>query len=184
MKYLVNFWKELITSGEKSISDIPDAIKNDVVNALIKSGYISENDIEYIRHTKIEEMSNACNQVIVSGIDVELSDGETHHFSLEIPDQLKISKLNDRAKSGNNELPYHADGETCRFYKPEDIVAINTAMENVIEFHVTYFNSLRDYIDSMTDIEVIQSVQYGLEIPVDYQSEVLKALYAQATEQN
>lgn len=179
MKYLIKFWEELVVSGDKDISDIPDIIKSDVITSLIASGHISENDIESIRQTKIDEMSNSCNQVIVSGIDIELSDGEVHHFSLEIPDQLKISKLNDRAKAGITELPYHADGETCKFYKAEDVIAINTEMENIIEFHVTYFNSLRDYINSMTDITDIQSVKYGTEIPSEFQSEVLKSLYAQ-----
>lgn len=179
MRQLINFWKNLIISGEKKIDDIPPKIKGNVVSELITSGYISEDSIASIKDAKIDEMNNACNLAIVAGIDIELSDGEIHHFSLEIPDQLKISKLNDRAKAGIEELPYHADGETCKFYAPEDVIAINTAMENSIEFHVTYFNSLRDYINSMTDIDEVCAVQYGIEIPVEYQSEVLIALYAQ-----
>lgn len=52
-------------------------------------------------------------------------------------------------------------------------------MENCIEFQVTYFNSLRDYIQSMTDLNSVCNVEYGMVIPEEYQSEVLKALYAQ-----
>ena len=53
-------------------------------------------------------------------------------------------------------------------------------MENLIEFQVTYFNSLRDYINSLTDISTVCDVKYGDEIPTEYQSEVLKMLYSQA----
>ena len=53
-------------------------------------------------------------------------------------------------------------------------------MENCIEFQTTYFNSLRDYIESMTDINDVCAVEYGADIPEAYQSEVLKMLYSQA----
>lgn len=59
-------------------------------------------------------------------------------------------------------------------------MALNTAMENCIEFQTTYFNSLRDYIESMTDINDVCAVEYGVDIPEAYQSEVLKMLYSQA----
>lgn len=60
-------------------------------------------------------------------------------------------------------------------------MTINTKMENCIEFQVTYFNSLRDYIQSMTDLNSVCNVEYGMVIPEEYQSEVLKALYAQTS---
>ena len=70
--------------------------------------------------------------------------------------------------------------ESCKFYTKDEVVALNTAMENCIEFQTTYFNSLRDYIESMTDINDICAVEYGADIPEAYQSEVLKMLYSQA----
>lgn len=115
-----------------------------------------------------------------SAFDITLSDKKSHHFSLEVADQLKISKLNDRANAGITVLPYHADGESCKFYTKDEVVALNTAMENCIEFQTTYFNSLRDYIESMTDINDVCAVEYGVDIPEAYQSEVLKMLYSQA----
>lgn len=180
MRQLINFWKDLVISGEKNIYEVPDKIRNDVINRLVDSGHISENDIDIVRSAKVAEMSLMCNKVIVDGFDITLSDDETHHFSLEVSDQLKISKLNDRAMAGITTLPYHADGESCRFYSAEDVMAINTVMENLIEFQVTYFNSLRDYINSLTDISTVCDVKYGDEIPTEYQSEVLKMLYSQA----
>lgn len=144
----------------------------------------SVNFIEDVKSAKIAAMSVACNEVITQGFDITLSDKKSHHFSLEVADQLKISKLNDRANAGVTVLPYHADGESCKFYSKEDVVALNTAMENRIEFQTTYFNSLRDYIESMTDINDICAVEYGIDIPEAYQSEVLKMLYSQMQKEN
>jgi hypothetical protein len=50
-------------------------------------------------------------------------------------------------------------------------------MENIITFQTTYYNSLRDYIKSLDNIKDIIDVTYGVDIPEEYQSEVLKILY-------
>ena len=180
MIHLINFWTELVYNGEKEFDAVPDKIKGAVMEQLIKSGVVTNDNIEDVKAAKIAEMSVACNEVITQGFDITLSDKKSHHFSLEVADQLKISKLNDRANAGITVLPYHADGESCKFYTKDEVVALNTAMENCIEFQTTYFNSLRDYIESMTDINDICDVKYGDNIPEAYQSEVLKMLYAQA----
>ena len=135
---------------------------------------LEEVTIEYVRQMKIAEMDMTCNKVITDGFNIVLSDGIQYHFSLQITDQLKISRLNDRAKSGEDFLPYHADNEPCKIYSAEDIAAINATMENLIEYHTTYFNSLKMYINSMESKEIIASVTYGITIPEEYQSEVLK----------
>lgn len=180
MIQLINFWTNLICNKEKDFDAVPDKIKGAVMERLIEIGMMTNDEIEDVKAAKITEMSVACNEVITQGFDITLSDKKSHHFSLEVADQLKISKLNDRANAGTTVLPYHADGESCKFYTKDDVVALNTAMENCIEFQTTYFNSLRDYIESMTDINDICDVKYGVDIPEAYQSEVLKMLYAQA----
>lgn len=180
MIQLINFWTDLVYNGEKEFDAVPDKIKGAVMEQLIKSGIVTNDNIEDVKAAKIAEMSVACNEVITQGFDITLSDKKSHHFSLEVADQLKISKLNDRANAGITVLPYHADGESCKFYTKDEVVALNTAMENCIEFQTTYFNSLRDYIESMTDINDVCAVEYGVDIPDAYQSEVLKMLYSQA----
>ena len=50
----------------------------------------------------------------------------------------------------------------------------NNAMEYIIEYQTTYFNSLKVYINNMTDKNDIIDLQYGDEIPLEYQSNVLK----------
>ena len=140
---------------------------------------ITEATIEYVRDKKIKAMSAACNHTIVGGFDIALSDGETHHFSLTTQDQLNFISLASMIANGETEIPYHADGELCVFYSAEDMSAVIEEATNFKTYHVTYFNSLRNYIQSLDDIEVIAAIVYGAEIPEQYQSDVLKALIAQ-----
>ena len=135
--------------------------------------------VDFLKEKKIAQMSALCRSSIVAGFDITLSDGKTHHFSLELEDQLKISKLADKAKSGETLLPWHPDDDWCVFFPAEDILAINDNMEALETFHTTYFNSLKMYIKSLQTIEEIVAVEYGMDIPVEYQSIVLVSLYQQ-----
>ena len=135
--------------------------------------------VEYVKSAKINEMSNVCNRVITGGFDTVLSDGEVHHFSLTTQDQLNLITLSTLVESGETAIPYHADGELCKFYPVEDITTIITTATAFKTYHVSYFNALRVFIDSLETIESIKDIVYGIPIPEEYQSEVLKALNMQ-----
>lgn len=128
------------------------------------------------RDNKIKEMRAACEAEIVSGFDVVLSDGLLHHFTLDIYDQLKITKLYAKATEGVDALPYHADGEVCKYFSWEDISSIYTAMESLIEYHTAYFNSMRVYICNIFNVETIMALSYGDTIPAEYHSTVFSDL--------
>lgn len=134
------------------------------------------NTLEMVRAQKIKKMSEICGQVITNGVDVELSDGNTYHFSLTIQDQLNLMTLADTIVSGEELIPYHADGELCKYYEAQDILTIVQTAKNFELFQVTYFNALRAYIEALDSIEDIGAVEYGMEIPDEYQSDVLKDL--------
>lgn len=138
----------------------------------------TEITVEYVKGVKIAEMNNTCNQTITNGFDVMLSDGETYHFSLTTQDQLNLITLSSMVASGETQIPYHADGELCKFYSAEDINIIITTATQFKTYQVSYFNALKAYIESMTDIETIGAVVYGMEIPAEHQSDVLKVLLA------
>lgn len=145
--------------------DIPPVDQNEAVT------------IDYVKTSKIAEMNRLCNKVIESGIDVALSDGKVYHFSLTTQDQLNLITLQSMIAAGETSIPYHADGELCRYYSVNDISKVMNAATAYTTFHVTYFNSLKVYISALEDITSISEVQYGMEIPVEYQSDILKALY-------
>lgn len=136
-----------------------------------------EQTLALVINSKLLEMNKVCNTIITQGIDVVLSDGNSHHFSLTEYDQLNIFKLETLARSGEMELlPYHEDDELCKFYPAVDIVAIADAATSYITYHTTYCNSLKSYIKSLNSISSVASITYGVEIPEEFQSDVWKEL--------
>lgn len=67
MIQLINFWTELVYNGEKEFDAVPDKIKGAVMEQLIKSGAVTNDNIEDVKAAKIAEMSVACNEVITQG---------------------------------------------------------------------------------------------------------------------
>ena len=137
---------------------------------------IEEQGIDFIRSSKLNEMSYACRKTIEAGFDLELR-GETKHFSLATQDQLNLMSLGVMAQT-QSLIPSHADGEECDFYTAEEINEIIDTANAFKIYHTTYYNALKGYINSLEIIEDIAAVTYGMEIPEEYQTNVLKALEA------
>lgn len=132
--------------------------------------------IEFVRESKIAEMSAVCNNTITNGFDMVLDDNSSHHFSLSVQDQLNLVSLSAMIAAGKTEIPYHADDELCRMFSVNEINAIVEMATNFKTYHITYFNSLKAYINSMNEIEEIANVTYGIDIPEEYQSDILKGI--------
>lgn len=128
--------------------------------------------LEELQNKTIEKMKKLCTENITKGIDYN---GE--HYSFEITDQLNLSRLANQAKEGKEQVIYHANNEACRLYSADEIIALNNAMENFIEYHTTYFNSLKTYIKTLTLQSQLSTVYYGMEIPT--MSVVLQTLIEQ-----
>lgn len=137
---------------------------------------VEQETIDFVKEKKVSAMAAACEAAIVAGFSVTDSEGNEHHYSLAVTDQIMIAQLGLKAQTGSGLLPWHADGELCRFYSAEEMLAINTQMETLISYHQTYFNSLKQYILSLDNVADISAVEYGMEIPEAYRSEVLLAL--------
>lgn len=147
--------------------------------AIAQKEAFGEIAIEYTDITQeevIAAMSDACNQAIVSGVDVTLSDGGTYHFGLSIEDQINMMNLQSMVLSGAESVPYHADGAGCRYYSADDFNKIAEAATAWKLYHESYFNSLREYIKSLNTNEELGDVEYGMEIPEEYQTDVFRQL--------
>jgi hypothetical protein len=138
-----------------------------------------DDTLQLVKSGKVSEMSKVCNNTITNGFDVVLSDGKSHHFSLTTQDQLNLITLTGLVSSGETSIAYHADNELCKFYSAEDIACITNYATQFKTYHVSYFNSLKAYIEALEDVKEISSIEYGTDIPEEYQSEVLKALLQQ-----
>ena len=135
---------------------------------------IEQETIDFIRSSKLKEMSYACRTTIEAGFDLDIHD-EKQHFSLTTQDQLNLMSLGAMAQT-QSLIPYHADGEQTTFYTSEEINEIVDAANSFKIYHTTYYNALKDYINSLETIEEISAITYGVEIPEEYKSNVLKIL--------
>jgi len=169
-----NTLKDAIDTGEEIVVEQPQEPEPQEIE-------VQEPDVtvEFVRSRKIAELSNMCNSVIENGFDVELSDGDTYHFSLTTQDQLNLITLSTMVASGETAIPYHADGELCKFYSATDVTTIINTATYFKTYHVSYFNALKAYVESMDDMTSIGNIEYGDEIPVEHQSDVLKVLLSQ-----
>lgn len=126
---------------------------------------------------KKEEISDACSAVIVAGVDVETTTG-TEHFNLSIEDQSNINNLFRVVMLGGTEYPYQADPGDCRLYSKEEITAIYIAAQTHITSQTAYHNQLKAYVGALETVEEIEAVQYGMELPEPYLSELNEKLLA------
>lgn len=149
---------------------------NDYVEEIETVDPITAITVDYLKSEKIKETSYMCNQIITNGFDIVLSDNIAYHFSLTIQDQLNLITLSTMISNGETEIPYHADGQLCKIFSAEDMTNIIQMATTFKTYHTTYYNSLKSYIQSLDTREEIGKVSYGMNIPDEYQSEVLKDL--------
>lgn len=135
-----------------------------------------EEPLNTVKANKAAEMSAACRSAIIAGFDVILSDGKDHHFSLTVEDQLNLNALFGLLAAGAEQVPYHADGETCVYFTAADMQTVVQEATAHKTYHESYFNSLKAYIASKRTAASVNAIEYGTEIPEQYQSDVLKAL--------
>ncbi|MBQ9990195.1 MAG: hypothetical protein IJP31_04545 [Lachnospiraceae bacterium] len=140
--------------------------------------------LQEVQEAKVVEMNTIQQEVIAGGVDVILSDGEQYHFSLTTNDQLSIMGSVAADVTTIKGTPWHIADESvhCQYYSAEDMAAISAAAYQWVLYHVTYFRDLRIYIRSLESKEEVGAVTYGMVIPEEYCSEVLKDMYAMQQE--
>ena len=113
-----------------------------------------------IKAEKIAEIKKACEEYIYAGTSVTYSDGVTEHFTYNLADQSNISEMFTAVMAGATEYPYHADGEICKIYTKEQIVAIYGTLSLFKTEATTYHNSLKAQINAMTDADAISAIKF------------------------
>lgn len=138
--------------------------------------------LEDIKASKKAEISAICEQVIYSGCDVTLTDGNLYHFSLTEKDQLNLFGKQAQMAAGVDQVEYHADGQPCRYYSREDMENIIGSAMWYVSYHTTYCNALNMWIAGCQTVEDVQEIYYGADVPEEYRSEVLQAYLIQIAE--
>lgn len=147
-----------ITKGWITIEDAVDILGTD-------------NALETMRAAKRQEISKACSTVIVAGVDVPIGD-RVDHFNLALEDQSNINNLFRVVELGGTEFPYQADDGTCTVYSATEIAQIYITAQSLITTQTAYHNALKAYLNSLTESEDIAAVQYGMDLPEPYATEL------------
>lgn len=137
--------------------------------------------LEEVQEQKIAEMNMMQQSVIQSGVQVTLSDGTEEHFTLSGQDQTSLMGLQTQVAAGADNIPWHTSDQSqhCKYYSNADMALIVTAAMQYVTYHVTYYRDLRIYIRSLDNKDKVNAVYYGMQIPMEYQSEPLKDMLAQ-----
>ena len=137
--------------------------------------------LEDVKKVKIEYLDSTCENTIYAGTDVTLSDGSVEHFTLDAKDQLDLSGIGLQLLQGAEQIAWHKDDETesCKFYSAADGATIIQTLTLFRTYHITYFRDLRIYVNSLSDANDVNAIEYGSIIPDEYKSDVLKSIEAQ-----
>lgn len=134
-----------------------------------------DNALSVVMSAKLSEISNACNAVIVNGVDIKFGE-ENVHFNLSIEDQSNINNLFRVVELGGTEFPYQADGGVCCIYTAAEIAAIYIAAQTLITTQTIYHNELKQYVQTLTSAEEVSAIQYGMTLPEPYLTEMNEKL--------
>lgn len=134
---------------------------------------VEDLSLEDARKAKYQEIASACEQTIYAGVDVSTSSG-VEHFSLTEKDQLNLFGKKMQLLAGAEKLEYHEDGEPCKYFTAEDMQKIIEKAMFWVSYNTTYCNALNMMIKAATSAEEVEKMSWGMEIPEEFQNEVLK----------
>lgn len=123
--------------------------------------------LDDVKMQKINVLSHMCSQLITNGVSVDI-DGTTEHFSYKDEDQVNIKEIFDLAVQTNVPMYYHSDGNSCKLYTVEQIIALYTATTTNKMHHQTYFNQLKLYTLAQENKESVENINYGDELTGTY----------------
>lgn len=132
-----------------------------------------EPTLEEIKESKKQEIRLMYQSVTASGIDVEMSTGR-QHFPLGNEDITFLMGKKIELESGASEVSYQDSNNRCMFVSSEDMQAIITTALTFVNVQTTYRNNLCEWVDLCKTKEEVESINYGIAIPEEYQNEVYK----------
>ena len=130
--------------------------------------------LSLVLEAKIKTLSNRCAAEIKNGFDILLSDGLRHRFSLSLEDQINMLSLKDALDAGEQRIAYHGVDEPYQFFTAEDVGRILEKKEYCKNYNLLYFNSLKKYVCSLSDVQEINAVEWGSEVPEQYKTAAFK----------
>lgn len=136
------------------------------INQMDPDSVTLEEVLDYVRAQKLAEIGSACERTIYAGTAAQTSEGE-EHFSLTGEDQINIQNLVMQMQDEKAQALYHADGKLCRPFSVEEVMSLATTVTTFKTMQLTYCNHLNTWIRREGDLDTLQGIYYGAELPAD-----------------
>lgn len=149
------------------------------LKSLLSSGQELTADIRILdkaRRSALQRLSSQCKANISAGFSLTLSDGKSYNFKLTTEDQLNLMSIEGQLNAGAETVIYHATSQPCRIFSRDDMLKVIKAFRHHITYHTTYFNAVKQYINSLTDMEKIKKFSYGTDVSVIVKDRVVKKI--------
>lgn len=135
--------------------------------------------LDEVKEMKKQEIYAAYQAVKAAGVDIEISTG-TERFPAREENVTFLFGKQLEVMSGDKELISYQDAQDhCKFYSRTDMQTIINTVFAFMDYQTTYRNNLCEWTDRCQNVQEVEQVHYGAEIPEEFRSEVYKAHLAQ-----
>ena len=124
----------------------------------------------------VSNLSETCNNKIIEGFSVRLSDGKKHNFKLTAEDQLNLLNLENQLNSGAHTFVYHATSEPCQVFSRDDMRKIIYSFRQHVLYHTTYFNVAKQHLNSLVDVDKVIKFTYGVDVSGSTNDKTIKQI--------
>lgn len=140
---------------------------------------VEECSLEELKTWQKKQVNAACKETIEAGVDVELSDGKTYHFSYKAEDQINYVEMRQEIEyDGYMKVPYHPDNGDCTIYSSEDMKKIIKAQITNKFVLTTKCNAYHGMIKDAEDKAAVSAVVWGSDLSEKRQADFVKIVAA------
>jgi hypothetical protein len=84
--------------------------------------------------------------------------------------------IESQLDAGAKTIIYHATNQPCRVFSRKDMLKIISTFKRHTLYHTTYFNVAKQYINSLVDIEKINTFAYGDDVSKATDDKIIKQI--------
>lgn len=138
-----------------------------------------ECSLDELKAWQKKQVNIACKEAIEAGVDVELSDGKTYHFSYKAEDQINYVEMRQEIEhDGYTTVPYHPDNGDCTIYSSDDMKKIIKAQIANKFVLTTKCNAYHGMIKDAEDKAAVSAVVWGSDLSEKRQTDFSKIVAA------
>lgn len=140
---------------------------------------IEECSLDELKAWQKKQVNVACKEAIEAGVDVELSDGKTYHFSYKAEDQINYVEMRQEIEyDGYTTVPYHPDNGDCTIYSSDDMKKIIKAQIANKFVLTTKCNAYHGMIKDAEDKAAVSAIVWGSNLSEKRQADFNKIVAA------